>query len=182
MKKHTLSEDILICLTAAFVSSVWQYEMYFGETVNLLMSYGSLLLTAVIWTVTAFCEGRIKRIGFAVFTLLFYILPQIPVIYADNFSPNEFADALARLCRLFTRSAVIGNGSIIYPIAASSLFLLAFIAGELTAGKLHEKIIAAIPEGLPATGELTAGKLHEKIPSESNAHNDQHRSSVHKQE
>lgn len=140
MKKHSLSENILICLTAAFVSSVWQYEMYFGETVNLLMSYGSLLLTAVIWTVTAFSEGRMKRIGFAVFTLLFYILPQIPVIYAENSDYNEFADALARLCGLFTRSAVFGN-SIVFPIAACSLFLTAFIVGELTAGNRSSKAI-----------------------------------------
>lgn len=139
MKKHSLTENILICLTAAFVSSVWQYEMYFGETANMLLSYGSLLLTAVIWTVTAFSEGRSKRIGFAIFTLVFYILPQIPVIYAENSDYNELTDALSRLCGLFTRSAAFGN-SIAFPIAASSLFLTAFIVGELSAGKSTKAI------------------------------------------
>lgn len=138
MKKHSLSENILICLTAAFVSGVWQYEMYFGETVQMLMAYGSLLPAAVVWTMTAFSEGRSRRTGFAVFTLLFYILPQIPIIYAENSDYNAISDAAARLCGLFTRSAFFGNGSIVYPIAASSLFLLAFIAGELTAKRRGE--------------------------------------------
>lgn len=134
MKKHSLSENILFCLTAAFVSSVWQYEMYFGETANMLMSYGSLLLVAVVWTATAFSEGRTRRIGFAVFTLLYYILPQIPIIYAESSDYNMYVQAVSQLCGLFTRSAVFGN-SVLFPAAACGSFLTVFFVGYILAGK-----------------------------------------------
>lgn len=107
--------------------------MYFGETANMLLSYGSLLLAALVWTVTAFSEGRIKRMGFAVFTLLFYILPQIPIIYAEKSDYNMYVQAASQLCGLFTRSAVFGN-SALFPAAACGLFLTAFIVGYISAG------------------------------------------------
>ena len=144
MKKHSLSENILFCLTASFVSSVWQYEMYFGETANMLLSYGSLLLTAVVWTVTAFSEGRVKRIGFAVFTLLFYILPQILIIYAEKSDYNRVLQAASQLCGLFTRSVVFGN-SVIFPAASCGVFLTVFFVGYIFAGKknnLSEEILS----------------------------------------
>lgn len=134
MKKHSLSENILICLAAAFVGGVWQYELYFGQTVHLIMSVGSLIFTAVIWTLTSFSEGRQKRTCFAIFTLLFYILPQIPIIYADYADYNEILDALARLCALFTRF----GGSAAYPAVICGLSIAAFIVGRFTKAKSSE--------------------------------------------
>ncbi len=134
MKKHSLSENILICLAAAFVGGVWQYELYFGQTVHLIMSVGSLIFAAVIWTLISFSEGRQRRTEFAIFTLLFYILPQIPIIYADYADYNEILDALARLCGLFTRF----GGSAVYPAVMCGLSAAAFFVGKFTKARSSE--------------------------------------------
>ena len=134
MKKHSLCENILICLAAAFVSGVWQYEMYFGQTVHLIMSVGSLIFAAVIWTLISFSEGRQKRTGFAIFTLLFYILPLITIIYAENANYNEILDALSRLFKIL---AWFGGSATSHAVICG-LSITAFFVGGFTKKRFSE--------------------------------------------
>lgn len=108
--KNTLFEDIIICIAAALAGTFYFYEYYY-ESQFALHTRLSLAITVVIFVIwlicAAFC-GKEGKIGFVIFSFLYWSVPYLYLLYyhsRDNV--KEYSKWLAMLSDIFT--AVLYN-------------------------------------------------------------------------
>ncbi len=83
-KKNTLPENIIVCVVTALMGTFCFYEYYYGETLN---TYGGLFITAAIavaWLSCAARSGRDGRLGFMIFSFLYWSVPYIYILWYDS--------------------------------------------------------------------------------------------------
>lgn len=83
-KKNTLPENIILCAATALSGTFCFYEYRYGETAN---AYAGMLIAAAIviaWAVCAVCSGRDGKLGFMIFSFLYWSVPYIYILWYDS--------------------------------------------------------------------------------------------------
>ena len=102
--KNTLSENIIVCLAAALAGTFYFYEYYY-ESRFAVHTGLSLAITAaifVIWLICAAFSGKDGKIGFIIFSFLYWSVPYLYLLYyysRDNVANySKWLSMFSKIC------------------------------------------------------------------------------------
>lgn len=140
-RKNTLPENIVICAAIALAGTFYNYEYFYGSTVH---SVVCLLITAFLaaaWIICAAFNGKDGKIGFLIFSFLYWSIPYIYVLWyesRDNLRDyNKYLAAINKITKAvlynpFAEAAKkIGSSPIILAFILLITVMVAYIAGFL---------------------------------------------------
>lgn len=107
--KNTLSENIIVCIAAALAGTFYFYEYYEGRfTHHADLSIAISAVIFVIWLICAAFSGKDGKIGFIIFSFLYWSVPYLYLLYYHSRNNVEgYSKWLAMFNRICT--AVLYN-------------------------------------------------------------------------
>lgn len=79
---YNTAERIMMCLLTALSGTFFFYEYYqpFADAARIIITF----LIFIIWFYCAFCSGKDRQWGFAVFEILYWMIPYIYLIFYNS--------------------------------------------------------------------------------------------------
>lgn len=102
--KNTLSENIIVCIAAALAGTFYFYEYYYESRLALHTNL-SLCISAVIfviWLICAAFSGKDGKIGFIIFSFLYWSVPYVYLLY---YSSRDNLTGYSKWLAMFKRIA-----------------------------------------------------------------------------
>lgn len=140
-KTNSLSENIIVCVGTALTGTFYFYEYRCGEELRSVIGMTVSVLIAVIWMICAATSGRDEKIGFVIFSFLYWSVPYIYTLWyesRDNLMDyNKWLSmsnraAVAVLTNPFSAAAEkFGTSPVILAAILLILVMLAYISGLL---------------------------------------------------
>ena len=85
VKKHiTLFDDILLTFLITYTFAAYSYEQRLSEGFMSLFNKCMLVIFLMTWVIVAIKNGMNKKTGFAFFSALYWLVPQIIIILFYN--------------------------------------------------------------------------------------------------
>lgn len=142
---YSLLSNMFLVSIITFTAGCMCFEKYMPETFSSIYSTAVIIICLCVWLVLSFISGAKKKWGFAVFSAIFWIIPQV-IIYMANDGPefcrksitmyllSEFSDIIinstaTKICD------VIGVGTIAFTAIVVLLCVFSFFAGYLVYDK-----------------------------------------------
>ena len=99
-KKHTgsrysLTANMFLAFIVTFAAGTMCFEEYMPESFTKIYIAAVIAICFITWFVLSFISGKKKKWQFAVFSFLFWILPQV-IIYLSNDGPEVFRKSITR--------------------------------------------------------------------------------------
>ena len=91
--KYSLTANMLIAFLITFAAGTLSFEGYMPEKFIIVYSTIVTILCFGVWIILSFISGKNKKIMFAVYSVLFWSLPQI-VIFLANSGPEVFRKSI----------------------------------------------------------------------------------------
>lgn len=114
-RKTRLYQDIIFCLAITLASSFYFYE-HFQPKMEVMRAIITVLMV-VIWLGMALVNGFKLRYGFMIFSLSFWFIPQLFILWHNNFVANgEYTkniDILANVVEIIFVNPIITLNSYI---------------------------------------------------------------------
>lgn len=89
--KHSVSGDCFVCTAATLTYTFWLFEEYMPQALMNVLRTVAMVLMFFIWIYMSFINGCRRKISFAVFTGIFWILPASVAAYSDGITdPDKF--------------------------------------------------------------------------------------------
>ena len=90
-KKLSVTGTAIACAMSCLTCSFWQYEGYLSpHVIGFLKGFAAVVMIAV-WVYSSFANGLARRVSFAVFTALYWVVPFIVADFADGMTdPRTF--------------------------------------------------------------------------------------------
>ncbi len=144
-KRRTSAGDMLAAFLITFALACFSYEKYMPESFMKIYNAVIFIIFAAVWVGLSFKNGYGKKLAFPVFALLFWIVPPLIILLAENgpefcrmsitmYILSEFAGLIVTLPAEIT-GGVIG----ISAVAAGIVIVLLCAAGYLSGMYLSEK-------------------------------------------
>lgn len=141
--KCTLPENIAVCTAAALAGTFYFYEYYYGERLHTAACLAITALIAVIWLVCSVCSGRDRRVGFIVFSFLYWGAPYVYILWygtRDNLHDyNKWLAAISKAAKallynpFYTAAEKLGSS----PAVLASVLLIFVMAGHIAGYLLY---------------------------------------------
>lgn len=90
--KHSVSGDCFICAGVTLTYTFWLYEEYMPEALMNVLCSIAMVLMFFMWIYLSFINGCRRKKAFAVFTVLFWMIPASVAAYSDGITdPDKFS-------------------------------------------------------------------------------------------
>lgn len=91
--KYSLTANMFLAFIITFAAGTISFESFMPEQFITIYSVAVTILCLVIWAVLSAISGKNKKWGFAVYSVLFWSLPQL-VIFLANDGPEVFRKSI----------------------------------------------------------------------------------------
>lgn len=83
-RKYSLCADMFLSFAATFAAAAFTYEKYMPKRFMDIVCPAAVLACFMTWVCLAFLSGVYNKYGYAAFTVLFWLVPQIVIYLADE--------------------------------------------------------------------------------------------------
>lgn len=102
-----LYEDLIFVFAITLACGIYQYELSFAFAEQIAVAL--TIISALVWVWVSFVNGFLKRGIFVIFTLLYWIFPQVFIIGYDNtpvIAYNVIIDTASQISVILVRAPV----------------------------------------------------------------------------
>ena len=79
--RNTLAENITVCTTTALAGTFYFYENHFGVKIHTVFCVLITAAIAAIWLICALFSGKDGKIGFVIFSFLYWSVPYVYILW-----------------------------------------------------------------------------------------------------
>ncbi len=143
-KEYSLCESMFISFIITFAAGTICFENYMPQTFTAVYRTVLMLVCAAVWLWYSFYSGIKNKLGFEIFSAVFWLLPQLIMFLSDN--GPEFCRMSVTLYLLseffsliFVKPAeIIGMPSLMLAIVMAVLCTLIFFSGKFCPEKVKD--------------------------------------------
>lgn len=89
--KHSVPGDCGVCAAATLTYTFWLFEDYMPEALMNVLCNIAMAIMIFMWIYLSFINGCRRKISFAIFTLIFWLVPASVAAYSDSITdPDKF--------------------------------------------------------------------------------------------
>ncbi len=139
---YSLTANMFITFIITFAAGTMCFESYMPELFVTIYSFAVIVICLITWLVLSFVSGKKKKWQFAVYSAVFWILPQIVIYLADS-GPEAFRKSIAmyllsEFCSILVTAPIKAIGTLINVKVLPFAFIIvlmcvfSFLLGYLT--------------------------------------------------